>query len=139
MSDWNTQIIEEFRTNHGAVGGAFEGHPMLLLHHKGRKSGKEMVNPLVYLPDGDDPDRMYVFASMGGAPQHPQWYRNVVAAGEAEIEVGDETVRVKAEEVTGEDRDRIYSEQVRRMPGFGEYEEKTKGIRTIPVVALTRV
>lgn len=136
LSDWNDGIIKEFRANKGQVGGGFAGAPMVLVHHVGRKSGKEYVTPLVYLP-GDD-DSFYIFASKGGAPEHPEWYRNIVAAGQATVEVGTSTYPVSITEVTGEERDRVYAEQVKRMPGFGEYAEKTEGIRKIPVLRLTR-
>ncbi len=138
MSDWNAAIIEEFRANGGKVGGMFEGAPVVLMHGVGRRTGKETVHPVVYLP-GDDPATIYVFASKGGAPTHPDWYYNLTAAGRATVEVGTETYDAAVAEITGEERDRIYAEQVSRMPGFGEYEQKTAGIRTIPVLALTRV
>lgn len=136
--DWNTRVIQEFRQNEGRVGGNFEGAPMVLVHHRGRKTGQERVNPMMYMRDEHDPQTIYVFASKGGAPTNPDWYRNLVAAGNAEVEVGTETYPVTVREVTGEERDRIYAEQARRYPGFAEYEQKTKGIRTIPVVALRR-
>lgn len=136
--DWNTQIINEFRANDGRVGGNFEGAPMVLVHHTGRKSGKRNVTPMMYLPDDDDPDTIYVFASKAGAPTNPAWYYNLTAAGTAEIELGTDTHTVDVSEVTGADRDRIYSEQGRRYPGFADYEKKTAGIRTIPVLALKR-
>lgn len=134
----NTAVIQEFRANHGRVGGQFEGAPMVLIHHRGRKTGTEHVNPTMYLADQTDPDIIYVFATKGGAPTHPDWYRNLVAAGNARVEVGDEEYDVTVEEVTGEQRDRIYAEQARRYPGFGDYAEKTRGVRTIPVVGLRR-
>jgi len=137
MSDWNNNVIEEFRANEGKVGGGFEGAPMTLLHHTGRKSGKQGIVPLMYQA-GDDADTFYIFASAAGAPAHPAWYFNVTDAGEATVELGSETFPVKVTEVTGTERDRIYAEQVRRYPGFGEYEEKTAGIRTIPVLQLKR-
>jgi deazaflavin-dependent oxidoreductase (nitroreductase family) len=136
MSDWNTKVIEEFRANEGRVGGGFEGAPMVLLHHKGRRTGRDLLAPLMYLP-GDD-GVIYVFASKGGAPEHPDWYRNLVAAGEAVVEVGTETYPVSVTDLEGEERDAVYAEQARRYPGFAEYAEKTKGVRTIPVLALRR-
>ena len=89
MSDRNANIIEEFRTNEGRVGGGFEGAPLLLLHTTGRRSGKERVNPLMYLPDGD---RWVVFASKGGHIAHPHWLHNAEANPQATIEVGTETI-----------------------------------------------
>jgi deazaflavin-dependent oxidoreductase (nitroreductase family) len=138
VNDWNSRVIAEFRANGGKVGGQFEGAPVVLMHHIGRKSGKESVNPVMYLPDEGDPATIYVFASKGGAPTHPDWYWNMTEAGTATVEVGTETYDVSVREVTGEERDTVYAEQASRYPGFGEYEEKTAGIRTIPVLALTR-
>lgn len=137
-SDWNARVIAEFRANQGRVGGQFEGAPMTLVHHRGRKTGRERVNPMMYLPDEQDPDTIYVFASKGGAPTHPDWYRNLIAAGRATVERGTDQYDVTVRELTGEQRDRIFAEQARRYPGFAEYAEKTAGIRTIPVLALRR-
>jgi deazaflavin-dependent oxidoreductase (nitroreductase family) len=136
--DRNAHIIEEFRANEGRVGGQFEGAPMVLVHHRGRRTGRELVNPMMYLRDDEDPDTVYVFASKAGAPTDPDWYHNLVAAGEAEVEVGTERYPVTVTDLTGADRDRVYAEQARRYPGFADYEKKTAGVRTIPVVALRR-
>jgi deazaflavin-dependent oxidoreductase (nitroreductase family) len=138
MNDWNTQVIAEFRANDGKVSGNFQGAPMILVHHVGRKSGSAYVTPMMYLADDNDPKVDYIFASKAGAPAHPDWYYNLVVAGKTEVEIGTETIPVSVTEVTGEKRDVIYAEQVSRFPGFGEYEVKTAGIRTIPVLALTR-
>jgi deazaflavin-dependent oxidoreductase (nitroreductase family) len=138
VNDWNQGIITEFRANEGRVGGMFEGATMILVHHVGRTSGKEYVSPLVYLPGEGDDDSMYIFGSKGGAPTHPDWYRNLIAAGEATVEVGTETFPVTITEVTGDERDRIYAAQVKRAPGFADYEKKAAGIRIIPVLRLTR-
>ena len=135
--DWNTSVIEEFRSNEERVGGAFEGAPMTLVHHRGRKSGREMVTPMMYLPDDDA--TVYVFASKGGAPTNPAWYYNLSTAGRTEIEIGTDTYEVAVEEIIGAERDRIYAEQAARYPGFAGYEEKVRGVRTIPVLALRRI
>lgn len=136
--DWNTKIIEEFRANEGRVGGQFEGAPVLLVHHHGRKSGRAMVSPMMYLPDETDPATVYVFATKAGAPSNPAWYYNLVAAGTASVERGTQTYDVAVREITGDDRDRVYAEQAARYPGFALYEQRTAGIRTIPVLALSR-
>jgi deazaflavin-dependent oxidoreductase (nitroreductase family) len=138
MSDWNNQTITEFRANEGKVGGPFEGAPVALLHHRGRKSGREYVTPTMYLAHESDPDTIYVYATKGGAPTNPDWYANLVAAGNATIERGTETYDVTIHEVTGPDRDRIYGEQAHRYPGFAEYERQTAGLRIIPVLELRR-
>jgi deazaflavin-dependent oxidoreductase (nitroreductase family) len=137
-SEWNTKIIEEFRENHGKVGGPFEGAPITLLHYRGRKTGRDYVSPVMYLVADEDPGLMYVFATKSGAPENPEWYYNLTEAGSGNVEVGDEAFDVIVSEVTGDDRDRIYAEQARRYPGFAEYAVKTTGIRTIPVLALRR-
>lgn len=136
-NDWNAGIIAEFRAKGGRVGGPFEGAPIVLIHHRGRKSGREYVNPVMYLP-GDSDDTIYVFASKGGAPSHPDWYYNLTAAGEGTIEQGTGTYRVTVREIAGSERDRIYDEQAHRYPGFAGYADKTAGIRTIPVLELRR-
>lgn len=137
-NDWNNNIIEEFRANGGTVGGQFEGAPMVLLHHTGRKTGKQNVTPTMYLADDNDADTIYVFVSKAGAPENPAWYYNLTSTDTAQIELGSESVTVTITKVTGSARDRIYAEQARRFPGFAKYEEQTAGIRTIPVLALTR-
>ena len=134
MSDWNTQIIEEFRTNHGQVGGNFAGAPLLLLHSTGAKSGQERVHPMMYLADGD---RYVVFASKAGAPTNPDWYHNVKTHPDVIIEVGTRTVVARAEEVVGDERNRLYAKQAELYPGFADYEAKTD--RVIPVIALRPV
>lgn len=133
-NDWNAKIIEEFRANEGRVGGPFDGHPLLLLHHRGAKSGQERVNPLAY--QSLDYGKWAVFGSKGGAPTDPDWIHNLKANPEAEIEVGTERFEVKARIAEGAERDEIWERQKRAMPGFAAYEEKTD--REIPVVILER-
>ena len=137
-NNWNDKTITEFRANGGRVGGTFEGAPVTLVHHRGRKSGREYVTPMMYLPDDTEPDTIYVFASKGGASTNPDWYYNLAAAGDGSIERGTQTYKVTVRELTGAERDRVYAEQARRYPGFAEYERQTAGIRTIPVLELSR-
>ena len=136
--DWNAKTIAEFRANEGRVGGVFEGAPLVLVHHRGRKSGREYVTPAMYLPHESEPDIMYVFATRGGAPIHPDWYHNLIAAGGGSVERGTETYKVTVRELTGAERDRIYAEQARRYPGFAGYARQTTAMRTIPVLELRR-
>jgi deazaflavin-dependent oxidoreductase (nitroreductase family) len=137
-NDWNSKTIAEFRANEGRVGGPFEGAPMVLVHHRGRKTGREYVIPTMYLPHDTDDDIIYVFATKGGAPTHPDWYYNLTDAGEGSIERGTESYDVNVRDLTGAERDRAYAEQASRYPGFAEYERLTAGIRTIPVLELKR-
>lgn len=131
--DWNAKVIEEFRANHGKVGGVFEGAPIVLLTHTGAKSGTVRTTPLMCLPDGD---RIAIFASKGGAPSDPDWYRNVAANPVVTVEVGDETYEAKAIVATGEARDDLFARQAAAYPQFAEYQKNTQ--RLIPVVVLAR-
>ena len=131
-ADFNAQVIEEFRANGGKAGGMFEGMPLVLVHNVGAKSGKEYVTPLVYLPDGDN---VVIFASKGGAPENPGWYHNLKAGPDVSIEVGEKKLDVLATEVTGDERDRLYSAQEAAQPQFAEYATKTD--RKIPVFVLS--
>lgn len=135
MSDWNEKVIEEFRSNGGKVGGMFESAPLLLLHTTGAKSGRPYVTPLMYQQVGED---VAVFASKGGAPENPAWYHNLVANPDTEIELGSDTIAVHARVAEGEERDRMFDVQKQRYSNFAEYEEKAQGLRTIPVVVLSR-
>lgn len=130
--DFNARTIAEFRANHGRVGGPFEGAPLLLLHTVGARTGKARVNPMMYLHDNG---RYLVFASKAGADVNPDWYHNVLANPDVSIEVGDRTLEVRAVEIHGTERDRLFDQQASRYPGFRGYQDKTS--RTIPVVALT--
>ncbi|HEY0540554.1 MAG TPA: nitroreductase family deazaflavin-dependent oxidoreductase [Actinoallomurus sp.] len=130
--DFNAQTIAEFRANHGQVGGNFAGAPMLLLHTVGARSGAPRINPMMYLP-GEG--RYLVFGSKAGSDRHPDWYHNLLAHPEVQIEVGDEILAVRAVELHGAERDAYYAEQASRYPGFAAYQRKTE--RIIPVIALT--
>jgi deazaflavin-dependent oxidoreductase (nitroreductase family) len=93
MSGWNQSIIDEFRANQGRVGGPFQGAPLLLLHTTGAKTGRARINPVMYQAVGKD---FAVFASKGGASANPAWYQNLIANPLVTIEVGTQTLQVKA-------------------------------------------
>ena len=131
MANGNTAIIEEFRSNSCKVGGIFEGDPMLILHNTGAKSGAVRLNPLLYRREGD---RVFVFASKGGAPQNPDWYHNVMASPSVTVEIGSDTISATATEVTGSERDEIYARQAAADARFDTYQKATD--RTIPVIEL---
>lgn len=131
-ADFNAQVIEEFRANEGIVGGMLEGMPVLLLHHTGARSGTSRINPLAYQRDGG---RYVIFASKAGAPTNPDWFYNLKAHPDVKIEVGAETIDVRASEAVGEERERLFNTQAENMPMFAEYAQKTD--RIIPVIVLT--
>jgi deazaflavin-dependent oxidoreductase (nitroreductase family) len=134
MNDINVDVIEQFRTNNGAIhSGMFSGAHLLLLTTTGAKSGKKRINPLVFTRDGDN---YVVIASKGGSPTHPDWYHNLVANPDVTVEVGTERFEARARVAEGEERDRLYVAQAAIMPGFADYQRKTS--RQIPVVVLER-
>src|SRR5918999_972179 len=107
LQELNQQVIQEFRANHGKVGGRYEKAPLLLLTTTGAKSGRAITRPVAYTKDGE---RFVVIASYGGGPKNPAWYHNLVAHPEATVEVGRERLRVKAAVATGEERRRLYDQ-----------------------------
>lgn len=129
---FNAKVIEEFRANNGQVSFLQTG-PVLLLTHKGAKSGQVRTCPLVYATDGD---RIVIAASKAGAPNHPHWYLNISANPEVTLEVGTEKYQARAVTVTGAERDRLYQVIATAMPVFNEYAAKTD--RVIPVVVFER-
>ena len=134
MSDWNQQIIAEFRANEGKVGGIFANNSLLLLHTTGAKSGQERVNPLVTFEDGD---RLVVAASKGGAPTNPDWYYNIVANPQVSVEYGPEQFQAQATITSEPERTELYDKLATEFAGFAEYKEKTT--RVIPIVTLSRM
>jgi deazaflavin-dependent oxidoreductase (nitroreductase family) len=131
-TDFNGRIIAEFRANGGEVGGRFAGSDVLLLHHTGARSGAQRVSPLAYQRVGDS---FAVFASKAGAAENPGWYHNLIAHPDTSIELGTETVPVRARVAEPAERDVIWDRQKVRAPHFAQYEEKAAP-RKIPVIVL---
>jgi deazaflavin-dependent oxidoreductase (nitroreductase family) len=107
------------------------GARFLVLHTTGRHSGQERETPLSFSKDGDS---YIVIASNGGAPRHPDWYLNLQAKPETDIEVRGRKKRVRAETVTGADRDRLWNAAVASFGGYAGYQMRAQ--REIPVVRL---
>ncbi|MBP2473377.1 deazaflavin-dependent oxidoreductase (nitroreductase family) [Crossiella equi] len=133
--DFNKQVIEEFRANHGRVGGYFEGARLLLITTTGARSGRKHTNPVGYYPDADG--RNMVIGSAGGAPKHPDWFHNLVANPVVTVEDGVFTYDAKATVLTGAARDEAFARAVEADAGWAEYQAKTS--RVIPVVMLEAV
>jgi F420H(2)-dependent quinone reductase len=106
--------------------------PSLLLTTTGRKSGQKYLFPLFY---GSDGDSYFVIASKGGAPEHPGWYRNLLANPEVDIQVGTKKMSARARTASGEERARLWQQAVGFFPPYAEYQLKSGG-REIPVVVL---
>ena len=130
---YNETVIREFREARAA--GKESDRPLILVHHRGRKSGTERVNPLAYLDLGGS---WAIFASKAGAQVNPDWYLNLVANPRTTVEVGADTVEVTVRTAEGAERERIWEEQKEIAPRFAEYETKAAP-RQIPVVILEPV
>jgi len=131
-NDFNQQVIEEFRANAGQVGGYFEGARLILLTTTGARSGKRRTTPVAYYPDGGA--SVLVIASAAGAPQHPDWFHNLLAHPQVTVETGVFTYEARAEALEGAERDKAFARLVEAEPGWADYQAKTT--RVIPVVAL---
>ena len=129
---YNAKIIEEFRASRGRVGGTWEETPLLLLHHTGAKSGVSRANAVAYLPDGS---RYLVCAANGGAPNHPDWYR-ILMARPNEDRGRERDDRCRGEEATGEERERLFARAAERYPHLVEVARSTD--RVIPMIVLAQ-
>jgi deazaflavin-dependent oxidoreductase (nitroreductase family) len=128
---WNRQIIEEFHTNGGKVGGSFAGASLLLLTTTGAKSGQLRTHPLVYYRENK---RLFIFATKAGAPTNPDWYHNILAHPEVTVELGTEKFPATAVALGEDERAQMYAKQAALSARFAEYEKTTT--RKIPVVEL---
>lgn len=134
MSDWNTRVIDEFRANDGRV-AQFGDAPMVVLSTIGAKTGKLREIPLVTLVEGDD---MFVFASKAGAPTNPDWYYNLKAHPEINVEYGAESFTARLEELPEAEGQEVLRRQAEVMPQFAGYIESAAP-RVIPVFAIRRL
>ncbi|GGT33798.1 hypothetical protein GCM10014713_29440 [Streptomyces purpureus] len=131
---FNDNIISDFRTNAGVLGGPFAGWVLLLLTTTGARSGREHTTPLGFVEDGD---RLLVVGSAGGSDRHPDWYRNILVNPTVTVETGTETWQATAVAATGEERDALFAKVVAVAPGYADYQKGTD--RILPVVALYRL
>ena len=120
--------IALYQLTGGKFGGRMAGAPILLLTTTGRKTGKQRKTPLMYLQDGDD---FVIVASKGGAPRDPVWWLNLKHTPEARIQVGARTLRVRAEQASPEQRQRLWPLVTAMYKGYADYQTKTT--REIPV------
>ncbi len=133
MKAFNKNIVDEFRTNGGKVGGPFEGATLLLLTTTGAKSGQPRLAPLAYFTiDG----KTIIIGSKAGADTNPDWVHNLRANPRAHVEVGTDTYDVTSRELPTSERDEIFDKVVAAAPGFGEYQANTS--RVIPLFELQR-
>jgi deazaflavin-dependent oxidoreductase (nitroreductase family) len=101
----------------------------------GRKSGAALTLPLIY---GRDGDRVLIVASRGGAPDHPAWYKNLVAQPRVALQIEAEKFDARARTASGEERARLWQLMTKIWPAYNEYQVKA-ATREIPVVVMERV
>ena len=131
---WVADHIRGYVESDGDNGHNWRGVNTLLLTTRRRKSGKLRRTALIY---GRDGDRYLVVASKGGAPQHPGWYRNLLANPEVEVQAGTAKMKARARTATGEERARLWQKALEFWPPYADYQKKTE--REIPVVVLDPV
>jgi deazaflavin-dependent oxidoreductase (nitroreductase family) len=125
--------MKEYQETNGEKGHIWRGVPTLLLTTKGRKSGKAFTTPLIYGKDGSS---FLIVASRGGAEHHPQWYLNLVAEPEIEVQVLADKFRARAHTAEGEEKARLWKTMTAVWPDYDAYQAKTS--REIPLVVLDR-
>jgi deazaflavin-dependent oxidoreductase (nitroreductase family) len=125
--------IHEFlyRLTGGVLGGSAMGRPILLLTTTGRKTGQRRTTPLMYL---EDDENLVVIAANGGNPRHPSWWLNLEKNPQAEVQLKNQKKRVKAEEASGEERERLWRAVVEVHSRYEDNQKSTE--RRIPVVIL---
>jgi deazaflavin-dependent oxidoreductase (nitroreductase family) len=124
--------VRRYQETGGEVGYIWNGVPTLLLTTTGRRSGHARTTPLIFARDGDD---YLVVASMGGAPQHPNWYQNLTTNADAHIQVRGEHLDVRARTATEDEKPRLWAIVAAQWPNYDVYQTRTE--REIPVVVLT--
>ena len=138
---WSLRNISPFvdpmliRLTRGRVSSIGPWPRFVLLTHTGAKSGIERTTPLLYFTDGD---RVILIASNYGGTRHPAWYHNVKANSTVTLHAGGFEGRFVGEEVTGTERDRLWSTVKQWFPGYDTYESSA-GDRHIPVLAFTQI
>ena len=134
MTDFNAQIIDEFRQNEGAVGGPLQGVPILLLTHQGVRTGAPRTTPLGYF---EDAGRYVLYASNMGAAKTPDWYYNVLGEPRVEVECGTERFPAVASVLAADDPTGLRERVVEARPFLRDHAERAG--RDIPLVILQRV
>ena len=127
--------VQRYRETDGEEGHVWrEGSTIVLLSTKGRTTGLDRTVPLIYDWDGGNP---VIVASKGGAPDHPGWYKNILANPEVELQVGTKTLKAKARTASGAERQKLWDNAITWWPPYVDYQKKTQ--REIPVVVLDPV
>jgi len=108
--------------------------PVVTLIARGRKSGQERQTPLVYFTRGDE---VILIASSFGREKNPAWYYNATASPQVELLVKGDRLPYSVRETEGEEREQLLDLAEQLYAGYGNYRQRTAGIREIPVLALS--
>lgn len=133
-TDWVAKQIAAYLATDGEQGSTLRGAPLLLLTTQGRKSGTWRRTALIF---GESDGNYLVVASIGGAPKHPSWYRNLQANPHVYLQVYGRKLRASARTASPEEKPALWAAMVRIFPDYAEYQKKTE--RDIPVVILEPV
>jgi deazaflavin-dependent oxidoreductase (nitroreductase family) len=125
--------VRQYEATGGKVGHDWNDTSVLILHTSGRKSGQTRKHPLIYGRSGDD---YLIVASKGGAPDHPGWYKNLVAHPDVTIQVWDALIPVTARTASPEEKRLLWPIMTKEWPAYDSYQQKTE--RDIPLVTLRR-
>ena len=126
--------VAQYEASGGAEGNTMRGVPVIILWTRGRSTGSVRKTPLMRVNDGDT---YAVVASMGGAPEHPVWYRNIVADPNVSLQDGPEVRDYRARELSGEEKTDWWAKATAVWPDYDAYQAKTD--REIPIVLLEPV
>jgi deazaflavin-dependent oxidoreductase (nitroreductase family) len=118
-----------------SLGGSKGMLTTLLLTTRGRKSGNDVSIPLIYSKYGN---AFVVIASKGGAPNHPDWYKNLLANPECDLQVSTKAYKARARTATGEERAKLWKQMQALYPPYDDYQKRAPN-RQIPVVVLEPV
>jgi deazaflavin-dependent oxidoreductase (nitroreductase family) len=134
MPLYGKEHVERYEATNGAEGHDWvNGTTILLLHTRGRKSGRDYTHPLIYR----EADGAYlIVASKGGAPEPPEWYLNLQAEPHVTVQVKGDTFAATARDATPEEKPEMWKLMAEVWPDYEEYQKKTD--REIPVVVLER-
>jgi deazaflavin-dependent oxidoreductase (nitroreductase family) len=129
--DWVADQVAQYEATGGKEGDTLQGKPCVILTTIGRRSGNVRKVALMRV----EHDGIYaVVASLGGAPQHPVWYHNLVADPTATVQDGPDVHDVRAREVHGDEKAKWWARAVEVWPDYDSYQQKTS--REIPVFVL---
>jgi deazaflavin-dependent oxidoreductase (nitroreductase family) len=130
-STWAREHAERYESSGGTEGLDLHGRPVIILTTMGAKSGMLRKTALMRV----EHDGVYaVVASRGGAPEHPQWYFNLVANPHVELQDAATKRDYLAREVTGQEKALWWQRAIETWPDYANYQEKTA--RQIPVFVL---